>query len=71
MPIRQGGKVAKKPSYLAATELSTKYDLACDIDAVDLKQVLSQIEPDHSNIVHNALPSSEFAAGHVTARGYR
>jgi len=50
MPTRHGGSDAKKLQPLAAAKLLPENDLLGDIDAVDLKHVLGDIQTDCGNL---------------------
>ena len=50
MPIRDRRQLAEELDHLAAPQLSCNHDFAVRIDAVNLKDVLGEIDADRGNL---------------------
>src|SRR5262245_65025707 len=57
MPTRQGGKSAKKLKNSRSTNTLADDHSAICINAVNLKQILGDIQTDRANLAHGRFPS--------------
>jgi hypothetical protein len=58
MPARHGVSFSKNASTLAALGLTTQQDIACPIDAVNLKNRLCDVETDSRDRLHDSAASN-------------